>query len=313
MSTAINPIKVFSGRSHKQFSLDVCKHLDKNLGDCAIENFKDNEIKVFYRENIRGCDVFIIQPTQAPAENLLELLLMLDAAKRASAARITAVIPYFGYARQDRKDQPRVSISARLVADLISTAGADRVLTMDLHASQIQGFFNIPVDHLYASKVFVSYFLEQNYKDLCIVSPDVGNIKIASAYAKKLNAELAIIDKRRTKPDEAVAMNILGEVKDRNILLVDDIVDTARTLVTAIELLKKNGAKSIRIAAVHPVLSDGAIKRLDDVGINEMFVSDSLPFKESVPSWMKVISVAGLFADAINRIHQNKSISTLFI
>ncbi|MCX7835353.1 MAG: ribose-phosphate pyrophosphokinase [bacterium] len=313
MTTNFYPIKVFSGRSHRQFALDVCKYLPVSLGDCLIENFKDNEIKVSYRENIRGCDVFIIQPTQAPAENLLELLLMIDAAKRASAARVTAVIPYFGYARQDRKDQPRVSISARLVADLISTAGADRVLTMDLHASQIQGFFNIPVDHLYASKVFVSFLLTQNYPDLCIVSPDVGNIKIASAYAKRLNAELAIIDKRRTGPDEAKAMNILGEVNNRNILLVDDIVDTAKTLATATELLKQKGARSIRIAAVHPVLSEGAINRLDEVGIHEMFVSDSLPIKENVPGWLKVVSVAELFADAIKRIHLNESISTLFL
>lgn len=305
-------MKIFSGRSHPQLANDIVKHLKMKLGQCEIINFKDNEIKVSFSENIRGCDVFIVQPTQAPADHLLELLLMIDAAKRASAYRITAVIPYFGYARQDRKDQPRVSISAKLIADLLSTAGADRVLALDLHASQIQGFFSIPVDHLYASPVFTTHFLSQKITNLCIVSPDVGNIKIASAYAKRLNAKLAIIDKRRTKPDEAKAMHILGSVKGKNVLIVDDIVDTANTLSSAIELIRKKGALSVRVATVHPVLSDGAIPRLQKSGVDEVYVSDSLPLKQKKPNWVKVISVSGLFADAIHRIHKNESISSLF-
>ncbi len=307
-------LKIFTGTAHPELAKKIADSVGVPLGECEIKRFSDGEIWVKFAENIRGNDVFIVQPTHPPADHLLELLLMIDAARRASAYRITAVIPYFGYARQDRKDQPRVAISARLVADLISTAGTDRVLTMDLHASQIQGFFNIPVDHLYAARVFTDLFRKANIQRPCIVSPDLGNIKIARAYAKRLNAELAIVDKRRAAHNVAEAMNILGDVKDRNVLIIDDIVDTAGTIQAAITGLRAAGANSVQVACTHGVLSGVACERLTEAKVDAMYVSDTLPLRDPVnpPNWLHVASVAGEFAEAILRIHNDASISSMF-
>ncbi|MDK9701177.1 MAG: ribose-phosphate pyrophosphokinase [bacterium] len=310
---ALHQLRIFTGTAHREFAVAIAHKLGVPLGNCDIKRFADGEIWVKFVENIRGNDVFLIQPTHPPADHLFELLLMVDAAKRASAQRITVVIPYFGYARQDRKDQPRVAISARLVADLISVAGVDRVLAMDLHAAQIQGFFNIPVDHLYAAPVFTDVIRHLNLDRLCVVSPDVGNIKIARAYAKRLNAELAMIDKRRTAHNVAEAMNILGDVRDRNVILIDDIVDTAGTLSAATKAVREAGAKSVQICCTHPVLSGEAIERLEVAKVDRMYVSDTLPLRiEKKPDWLHVASVATEFAEAIKRIHYNESISSLF-
>jgi ribose-phosphate pyrophosphokinase len=261
-------------------------------------------------DNIRGRDVFIIQSTQPPAENLMELLLMIDAGKRASARRVTAVIPYFGYARQDRKDQPRVSITAKLIANLITTAGADRVITMDLHASQIQGFFDIPLDHLYGSSVF-SALLEGISDNLVVVSPDVGGIKMARAYAKRLHASLVLIDKRRPKQNVAEVVNIIGNVEGKDVLLVDDLIDTAGTFVGAIKALKNNGARRIFGAITHPVFSGEAIERIHESELERLYVSDTILF-EGNSDKIKVLTASDMFAEAIRRTSNNESISSLF-
>lgn len=283
------------------------------LGDVAIKYFSDGELWVKYNQNIRGADVFIIQPTNAPARNLLELLIMIDAAKRASAERITAVIPYYGYGRQDRKDQPRVAITAKLMADLLTTAGANRILTMDLHAPQIQGFFDIPLDHLYSAAVFADHFRDMNIPDLTVVSPDIGGITMARAYAKRLLAPLAIIDKRRPKQNESVVMHIIGDVKDRNILIIDDIVDTAGTLCHAADALKDKGAEKIFVACTHPILSTKAIQRIAEAPISEIYVTDTvfLPNEKNIDK-LHVLTASKIFGDAINRIHGDESISSLF-
>lgn len=304
---------LFTGNANRELAENITAYLQIPLSDAQITYFSDGEIWVKYNENIRGADVFIVQTTCAPARNILELLIMLDAARRASAERITAVIPYFGYARQDRKDQPRVSISAKLIANLLTTAGADRILTMDLHAPQIQGFFDIPVDHLYSSTIFTDHFREMSIPKLTVVSPDIGGIPLARAYAKRLNAPLAIIDKRRPKHNEAEIVNIIGDVKDRNILIIDDIVDTAGTLCNAAKALKENGGLDIFVACTHPILSGPAIERLSAAPITKIKVTDSvhLPREKKIDK-IEILTASTLLGEAIKRIHGEESISSLF-
>lgn len=304
-------LKVFSGRSNRPLSEKICEDAGVPLGKVEIENFSDGEIWAKYSENIRGDDVYVIQPTHPPAENLMELLILLDAARRASAIRVTAVIPYFGYARQDRKDQPRVSITAKLVANLITRAGADRVITMDLHAPQIQGFFDIPMDHLYSSAIFVDYFRKKKIPNLAVASPDVGGIKMARSYAKRLDADLILIDKRRPKANEVEVMNVIGNVHEKNVLIVDDLIDTAGTFVNAVQALKENGAKEIYGACTHPILSGKAIERITKSEVNSIIVTDSIPVRKEC-SKIEYRSASRLFAEAIIRTHNNKSISSLF-
>ncbi len=304
---------LFSGSANPGLASKIAEYVEVPLGKATIEYFSDDEIWVKYNQNIRGADVFIIQPTHSPARYLMELFIMIDAARRASAERITAVIPYFGYGRQDRKDQPRVSVTAKLIANLITTSGADRVLTMDLHAPQIQGFFDIPVDHLYSATIFGDYFRDMNIPDLTVVSPDIGGITMARAYAKRLHAPLAIIDKRRPKHNEAEVMHIIGEVKDRNILIIDDIVDTAGTLCSAAVALKKEAARDIFVACTHPVLSGPAIECLTEAPIAKINVTDTVNLApEKRIDKLEVLSAAHLFGEAIKRIHGNESISSLF-
>ncbi|MGE5364143.1 MAG: ribose-phosphate diphosphokinase [Bacteroidota bacterium] len=304
--------KIFSGSSNPRLAYKIAEDLGVNLGEVDLKRFSDGEIWVKYKENIRGRDVFIVQSTNPPAENLMELLIMIDAAKRASAKRITAVIPYFGYARQDRKDQPRVSITAKLVANLITVAGADRVITMDLHAAQIQGFFDIPFDHLYASPIFSGLFTAES-DNLVVVSPDIGGIKLARSYAKRLNASLVVIDKRRPKPNVAQVMNIIGSVEGKDVLLVDDLIDTGGTFVGAINALKENGAKRIFGAVTHPLLSDHAAEKLEQSPIEKLYISDTIYFDESKGAGkISVRTASEIFSEAILRTHRNESISSLF-
>ena len=309
---ASSDFKIFSGGSNPALSEKIAKILDKPLGAVELKRFSDGEIWVKYLENIRGSDVFIIQSTNPPGENLLELLIMVDAAKRASAKRITAVIPYFGYSRQDRKDQPRVSITAKLAANLITVAGADRVMTMDLHAAQIQGFFDIPFDHLYGSSIFTGLFSELK-DNLVVVSPDVGGIKMARSYAKRLHANLVVIDKRRPKQNVAEVVHIIGSVEGKDVLLVDDLIDTGGTFVSAVEALKNEGANNIYGAITHPIFSGQAVKRLEESQLTKLFVSDTIPFKEGGKTEkVSVITVSEIFAEAIRRTFNNESISSLF-
>ncbi|MDD5070444.1 MAG: ribose-phosphate pyrophosphokinase [Candidatus Omnitrophica bacterium] len=310
----MNQLCLFSGNANRDLAEKICKHLKVELGDALVTRFSDGEIRVKLNENVRGKDVFIIQSTCNPVnENLMELLILLDACRRASASRITAVVPYFGYARQDRKDQPRVPITAKLVANLLVGAGATRVLTLDLHAGQIQGFFDIPLDHLYGLNSFYEYFQELKLTDLTIVSPDVGGIKMARSFAKKFEAGLAIVDKRRNSPESTEVMHILGEVEGRNVILVDDIVATGSSLVEAAKALKNSGAKKIYAAITHGILSANAVQKLEDSAIHSLMITDSIPLPESKKSnKIKVVSVAKLFAEAIKRIRLEKSISVLF-
>lgn len=310
-----SPIKVFTGNAHPELAKRISHHLGIPLGDAEVTRFNDGESYCKINENVRGTDVFLIQPTCPPVnENLMELLLMLDALKRASASRITAVIPYYGYARQDRKTEPRVPISAKLVADLITAAGASRVLVMDLHVGQIQGFFNIPVDHLFAAPVLLDYIREKNIPDLTIVSPDPGGVERARAFAKRLNATLAIVDKRRIKPNEAKVMYIVGDIKGRNPIIVDDMIDTGGSVIKSAEALKREGAKDIYACCTHPVFSKGAIENLANPLLKEIIVTDTIPCdkKEDSPK-VTVLSVAALLAEAIKRIHMNASVSSLFV
>jgi len=307
-------MNIFTGNANPKLAKEICKYLKMPLGDALVTTFSEGEIRVKINENVRGRDVFIIQPTCAPVNNnLMELLILIDSLKRASAKRITAVLPYFGYARQDRKDQPRVPITAKLVANLITTAGVDRVLTVDLHAGQIQGFFDIPMDHLYAVNIFVSYIKKIKLKDIVIVSPDVGGIKMARAYAKKFEAPLAIVDKRRISGEDTEAMNILGEIKGKNLIIVDDLVATASSLVEAAVALKKQGGKEIYAAITHPVLSELAIKRINDSSIKKVFVTNTIPVENGKKhKKIEVLSIAPLLAEAIKRIHNEESVSCLF-
>jgi len=310
-------VKVFAGNSNPPLAEAVCAHLGVTRGAAEVRRFSDGEILVEIEENVRGGDVFVIQSTCTPVnDNLMELLLMLDAFRRASAKRITAVVPYYGYARQDRKVAPRVPISAKLVADLVTAAGASRVLTVDLHAGQIQGFFNIPVDNLFATPVLLQYVRERlNHDQVSVVSPDAGGVERARAFAKHLNAGLAIIDKRRARANEVAEMHIVGEVRDRTAVLVDDMVDTAGTLVAAAAALMENGARAVLACCTHPVLSGAAIQRLESSTLSELIVTDTIPQRAaaSACSKIKVLSVAHLIAEAIKRTHYEESISSLFV
>lgn len=301
---------IFSGSSNPHLARKICDYLNISQGNVDIKRFSDGEIWVKFQENIRGRDVFIVQSTMPPAENLLELLIMLDAAKRASATRVTAVIPYFGYARQDRKDQPRVAVTAKLIANLITEAGADRVITMDLHAAQIQGFFDIPFDHLYASPVFTGLFKSQE-SDLIVVSPDIGGIKLARSYARRLSAGLVVIDKRRPTHNTVEIMNIIGDVEEKDVLIVDDMIDTGGTFVSAIAALKKNGAKQIYGAVTHPVLSGDAFEKIVNSDLTKLYVTDTIPLQKESDK-IVIRSASGLFAEAIIRSNRNESISSLF-
>jgi len=311
----MDKIAVFSGNANPELAKDICKDLKVKLQDAFVGRFSEGEIRVKINDNVRGKDVFIVQPTCPPSnDNLMELLIMIDALRRASANRITAVIPYFGYARQDRKDQPRVPITAKLVANLLTVAGASRVLTMDLHAGQIQGFFDIPVDHLFSVGVFVEHLSKMNIKDLVAISPDVGSIKMARAYAKRMSAGLAIIDKRRVSPEKAEVMHIMGEVEGKNAIIIDDLIATGSSLIEAVEALKKAGAKNIYAAITHGILSGPSIGRIDQCkGLEKLFISDSVPLgEEKKNAKIQVLSVASLLAEAIKRIHNEESVSCLF-
>lgn len=305
------PLAIFAGRSNLALARAIAESYGTELGEVTIKSFSDGELYAKYEQSIRGEDIFIIQSTPPPGDNIIELLLLLDAAKRASVKRVTAVIPYFGYARQDRKDQPRVSIASKLMANILVEAGADRILTMDLHASQIQGFFDIPLDHLYASRIFIEYFTANPIENLAVVAPDVGSLKMARAYSKKLGASLAFIDKRRPKQNVAEVMNIIGEVGNKNILIVDDLIDTAGTITNAAVALKERGALNIMTTCTHPILSGPAYQRIEDSPIDQLLVTDTVPLRKPSDK-IKVLSVAGIFAEAIQRIHTNDTISALF-
>lgn len=306
-----NPI-IFSGNANTALAKEICEYLNLSLGKAEVTSFSDGEARVSINENVRGRHIFLLQPTSPPVnQNLMELLIMVDALRRASSASITAVIPYFGYARQDRKVAPRVPISAKLVANLIATAGADRVLTIDLHAGQIQGFFDIPVDNLFAASVIIDYFKEKALKNLCIVSPDAGGVERARAIAKRLDAQIAMIDKRRIEPNVAQVMNVVGEVEGKNLIIIDDMIDTAGTLVKAAEALIIKGAESIYASATHPVFSGEAIKKIEASVLKEVVVTNTIRLKEESKKIIS-LSVAPLLGEAIKRIHQGESVSSLF-
>jgi len=308
-------LKLFSGNANPALAREICGHLGVSLGEATVSSFSDGEIRVRIEENVRGADVFVAQSCCTPVNtSIIELLIMIDALKRSSAYRITAVIPYFGYARQDRKEQPRVPISAKLMADLITTAGADRVLTMDLHAGQIQGFFNIPVDHLYATPVLLDYINKRGVADLVVVSPDAGGVERARAFAKRLQAQLAIIDKRREGPSKTQVMNIIGDVDGRNVLLLDDMIDTAGTIVQGAQACAEKGARMVWAGCTHPVLSGPALERLQESCLTEVVVTNTIPLngKEQRCPKLRVLSVAPLLGEAITRIHSEESVSSLF-
>jgi ribose-phosphate pyrophosphokinase len=303
---------VFAGAASKGLAVKICEKLNIPLGNMIIQHFADGEFSVSYEQSIRGEQVFLVQSTFPNADNLMELLLMIDAAKRASAGKIVAVIPYFGWARQDRKDKPRVSIGAKLVADLLSVAGIQRLITMDLHADQIQGFFDVPVDHLYGSSVFLPYIKSLGLENLVIATPDVGGSKRANTYAKYLSVPMVLCHKSRTKANEVAEMTIIGDVTDMNVVILDDMVDTAGTITKAADLMMANGAKSVRAVASHAVMSDPACDRVGKSQLTEMIFTDSIPFKKQC-SKVKILSIADIFADAIERVYTNKSISSQYL
>ncbi len=309
-------LKVFTGNANQTLAKEICQKMNIPLGNAVVTRFSDGEINVQIVDNVRGMDVFVVQPTASPVNrNLMELLIMIDALKRASATRITAVLPYYGYSRQDRKVQPRVPITSKLVADLITTAGADRVLTVDLHAGQIQGFFNIPVDNLFAAPVLLDYLKSKKFNNLTVVSPDAGGVERARAFAKRLDAALAIIDKRRDKPNVAQVMHIIGDVKGHDCLLLDDMVDTAGTLTEGASALKTNGAGKIFAACTHAVLSGPATKRINESVLDELIATNTIALdsKQQECRKLTVLSVAPLLAEAITRIHEETSLSSLFV
>lgn len=307
-------IKIFHCNANKDLAKQIADIVGVPVGDSQVGTFSNGEISVNINESVRGADVFVIQSTSAPVNNnLMELLIMIDALKRASAGRITAVIPYYGYARQDRKSKPREPITAKLVADLITTAGADRVLTMDLHAPQIQGFFNIPVDNLYAMPIIANYFADKNLEDVVVVSPDVGGVTRARGLAARLNAPLAIVDKRRPKANVAEVMNVIGEISNKNCIIIDDMVDTGGSIANAAKVLMQMGAKGVYVACSHPVLSGPAFERIEESVIKELIVTDTIPLPEDKNcSKIKMLSVAPIFAEAIHRIYEGLSVSKLF-
>ena len=305
-------MKLFSCRSSKQLAEKIAEELGIELGKSSVTDFSDGEFQPCFDESVRGDMVFIVQSTNPPADNIFELLLMIDAAKRASAYKVIAVIPYYGFARQDRKDRPRVSIGSKLSADLLSTAGVDRVITMDLHADQIQGFFNVPVDHLFGSSIFAPYIENLKLKNLVISAPDMGGSKRANAYSRYLQAEMVLCYKLRKKPNIIEEMSIIGEVEGKNVVIIDDMVDTAGTLVLAADMMKDRGANSIRAFATHPILSGNAIERINNSALEELVVTDSVPFKNS-SSKIKVLSIAEIFAKTIQAVNLNQSISTNFV
>jgi ribose-phosphate pyrophosphokinase len=316
MSTGFGDLKVFTGSAHPQLTREIADFLGISLGQARLRRFPDSEVSFQIDENIRGADVFIVQPTSNPVDqHLMELLVMIDAFRRSSAARITAVVPYYGYARQDRKDKPRVPISAKLVANLLSAAGTNRVLTMDLHKAQIQGFFDIPVDHLFAAPAIIEYCSRLNYPDLTIVSPDAGGAERARAYAKRLGAELAIVDKRRSEDGTAEVMNVIGDVNGRTCILQDDIIDTAGTIQKAATALKDNGAARVLACAVHGVLSGPAIERIERSPLDQLIVTNSVPLGPAAQQCKKIVvlSVARLLGQAIRNIHEETSVSSLFV
>jgi ribose-phosphate pyrophosphokinase len=316
MTSTHGPLKVFSGRAHPALGREICDFLGIELGKLHAHNFSDGEIFCQIEENVRGCDVFLLQPLTKPVnENLVELLILLDAFRRSSASRVTAVMPYFGYSRQDKKDQPRVAITAKLIANLVSGAGADRILTMDLHAGQIQGFFDIPADHLFAAPVLLDAINALEIPDLTIVSPDAGGVARARAIAKRLGVGLAIVDKRRIAPNQAEVMNVIGDVEGKDLLIIDDIIDTAGTLVNTIEALKAKGGRRILAAGIHAILSGPALERLEDSSVETVLVTNTTPLEEKLAacSKLKPLSVAPLLGEAIRRIHDDSSVSSLFV
>jgi ribose-phosphate pyrophosphokinase len=316
MSTGLGDLKVFSGSAHPQLAREIADFLGIPLGQARLRRFPDSEVSFQIDENIRGTDVFIVQPTSNPVdEHLMEMLVMVDAFRRSSAARITVVVPYYGYARQDRKDKPRVPISAKLVANLISAAGANRVLTMDLHKAQIQGFFDIPVDHLFSAPVIIEYCARLHYSNLTIVSPDAGGAERARAYAKRLDAELAVVDKRRSEDGTAEVMNVIGDVKGRTCILQDDIIDTAGTIQKAATAIKDAGAERVLACAVHGVLSGPAIERIEKSPLDQLIMTNTIPLSAEAErcSKIKVLSVARLLGQAIRNIHEETSVSSLFV
>ncbi len=312
MNSVKHPIKIFAGTKSRYMGEEICKNLGIPLGEMNIQHFADGEFEVSFEEPVRGCEVYLVQSTFPNSDNLMELLLMIDAAKRASAHSIIAVIPYFGWARQDRKDKPRVSIAAKLVADLLSAAGVNRVITMDLHADQIQGFFNVPVDHLYASSVFIPYIESLKLDNMVIATPDVGGAKRANSYAKYLDVPLVLCHKQRAKANVVESMTVIGDVKDKNVILIDDMVDTAGTITKAADLMMANGAKSVRALASHAIMSDPASERVDKSAMIEMIFTNSIPFNKDCKK-ATIISVAKLIADTINRIHNHESISSQYL
>lgn len=312
MSKELPPLKVFAGTKSRYMAEEICKELGVELGKMNIIHFADGEFEVSFEESIRGREVYLVQSTFPNCDNLMELLLMIDAAKRASAKSVIAVVPYFGWARQDRKDKPRVSIAAKLVANLLSAAGVDRVITMDLHADQIQGFFDVPVDHLYASTVFIPYIQSLKLDDLVIATPDVGGAKRANNYAKFLNVPLVLCHKQRAKANVVATMTLIGDVKDKNVILIDDMVDTAGTITKAADLMKSEGAKSVRALASHAIMSDPATERVNESGLTEIIFSNSIPFEKKCDK-ATILSVARMFADTIRRVHENESISSQYL
>ncbi|AJC85187.1 ribose-phosphate pyrophosphokinase [Campylobacter peloridis] len=305
--------KIFSGSANEEFAKKISKYLSLPLSNAGVKRFSDGEISIQIDESVRGKDVFIIQSTCAPTnDNLMELLIMTDALRRSSASSITAIIPYFGYARQDRKASPRVPITAKLVANLIESAGVDRVATIDLHAGQIQGFFDIPVDNLYGSIIFNEYIKNKNYKNPIIASPDIGGIARARSVAKALGLDIVIVDKRREKANESEVMNVIGDVKDKEVILVDDIIDTAGTIVKAAEVFKSKGAKSVIACCTHPVLSGVAYERIAKEALDELVVTDTIPLKQQMDK-IQVLSVAPIFGEVIRRVYHNESVNSLFV
>ncbi|HNV29412.1 MAG TPA: ribose-phosphate pyrophosphokinase [Cyclobacteriaceae bacterium] len=305
-------VKIFSGRATAYLAEKIANAYGEPLGTVNYQQFSDGEMSPFIGESVRGHDVFIVQSTFAPADNFMELLLMIDAAKRASALNVNVIIPYFGYARQDRKDKPRVAIAAKLIANLLSAAGANRIMTCDLHADQIQGFFDIPVDHLDGNYIFVPYLKSLNLKNIIFATPDVGGIKRARSFAKFFNADLAVCDKYRKEANKIESMRLIGEVEGKDVILIDDLVDTAGTICKAAALLKEKGANTVRAICTHPVLSGNAYENIENSALEELVVSDTIPLKQVTPK-IKVLTVSDLFAKAIRKIHDHESISSLFI